>query len=78
MKLTVDRVLPHVLELYRHHSAGCCLHIVLDDGNVQDHSVQFCAEKAKQVGHLQCFALANRLLKMTKTQRTKLYKARKS
>src|SRR5690606_16179911 len=32
-------VLPLAQLVYRRHAAGCCLHVVLDDGNVDDDSV---------------------------------------
>lgn len=28
--------------IYDAHPCGCCWHITLDDGNVEDHSVAFC------------------------------------
>lgn len=73
-KPTVPEVRPLVKALFasEHGSVGGCLHIVLDDGNVQDHDVQFCLDYAKEQGCQQCMELAAILLKMSRTQRLKL------
>ena len=76
MKPTVPEVRPLVRELYGRHSAGCCLHVVLDDGNVQDDSVRFCIEWARGRGCAECERLGEVLLQMSKTQRLKLGAAR--
>lgn len=70
---TVPEVAPMVSALYRRHGAGCCWHIVLDDGNVSDGNVAWCAEIARQEGHPDCLALVDPLLRMSRTQRLKLY-----
>lgn len=72
MGLTVPEVIQEVEALYRRSAVGCCLHVVLDDGNVDDSHVQFCIEQAVESGHLECEALARKLWTMTKTQRRKL------
>ena len=72
MKPTVPKVLPLAKEIYKRDSSGCCLHIVLDDGNVHDCHVQHCANMAINNNHLDCLELAEILLKMTKTQRLKI------
>lgn len=73
-----------VERIYDAHPCGCCWHIVLDDGNIDDASVQFCADQAgttrtywgitsecKTEGA--CEEIAPMLLAMSKTQRKKLY-----
>ena len=65
---TVPQVLPSVNELYQHSATGCCLHIVLDDYNVDDNDVQFCLKVADEKLHLDCFMLGFILLSMSKTQ----------
>jgi len=35
-------------QLYNRHGAGCCLHIVTDDGNIRDSDVTFCIGYAQQ------------------------------
>lgn len=71
-KPTVPEVAPAVRALYVRHGAGCCLHIVLDDGNVEDHSVDFCIKYAQEEQHLECEKLARTLRMMSRTQRLKL------
>jgi len=72
MKPTTLEVRPLVDRLYARHAAGCCLHIVLDDGNTDDRSVRHCIGTAIRAGHWPCAALAYKLLAMSKTQRRKL------
>jgi hypothetical protein len=74
-KPTVPEVLPLVQAVYDRHTAGCCLHILTDDGNVDDGDAAFCLEQAKQQGHADCLAAAELLVRMSKTQRLKVYRA---
>ena len=69
-KPTVPEVMPWVVALYSLHSAGCCLHIVLDDGNCDSDSVRWVIRHAK---HHECMQFAKALLRMSPTQRHKLY-----
>lgn len=71
-KPTIPEVFPAVRALYARNLVGCCLHVVLDDGNVEDASVEHCIEWAQKQGHPECEALARTLLRMSKTQRLKL------
>lgn len=48
------------------------LHIVLEDGNVDDESVFCCYKHAKKVGDKEGLRLACLLFNLTKTQRRKL------
>jgi len=73
-KPTVPEVKPLVAALYKRNGVGCCLHIVLDDGNVEDHQVEFCIEQAKKQKHENCQFLGELLLKMSQTQRRRLYR----
>lgn len=72
MKPTIPQVLPLVRALYARHCAGCCLHILLDDGNVEDAHADFCIDYAMGEGHAECLRLAQLLRAMSKTQRRKL------
>ncbi len=74
MKPTVPEVLPLAVRIYNlpRGGVGCCLHIVLDDNNVDDGSVRFCINQAKERGHADCLELGEKLLLMSKTQRLKL------
>lgn len=77
MKPTVPEVLPLVRELYARHAAGCCLHCVLDDGNVEDYFVESAITFASKEGCQDCLDLAMLLFRMSKTQRWKLYRGPK-
>jgi hypothetical protein len=74
MKPTVPEVLPLARAVYAKPlgGAGCCLHIVLDEGNVDDRSVDFCLDYARRKGHDDCARLAEILRSMSKTQRLKI------
>lgn len=78
MKPTVPEVLPLVRAYYAKdgNGAGGSLHVVLDDGNVEDHFVEFCMEEARKMGDVAGVALAELLLGMSKTQRRKLMATR--
>ena len=73
MKPTVPEVLELMHAVYDRHYAGCCAHIVCDDGNVRDSDAQFCLEQAEKEQHLDCLALCTALVQMSPTQRRKLY-----
>ncbi len=70
---TVSEVLPLVNAVYHRHCAGCCLHILTDDGNVEDGHAKFCLKQAQEQGHADCLAAAGKLMLMSKTQRRKIY-----
>lgn len=74
-KPTVPEVLPQVVEYYRlpGNGAGGSLHIVLDEGNVSDDNVRFCIGWARDHGDDAGVQLAEVLLRMSRTQRRKLY-----
>ena len=48
------------------------LHIVLDDGNLETHHVEFCVEWARKKGDAEGAALAEILLAMTVAQRGRI------
>jgi hypothetical protein len=77
-KLTVPEVLPRVRAIYSkpEGGVGCCLHLVLDDGNTNDSSVEFCIGIAEERGHADCVVLGRMLRSMSKTQRAKLGRAK--
>lgn len=74
-KPTIPDVLPLVQAYYAKpgNFAGGGLHVVLDDGNVGDGSVQFCIDHARENGDEDGVVLGELLLRMSKTQRSKLY-----
>lgn len=80
-RLDPDRPkVPEVLVLARalystyEGGAGCCLHIALDDGNLEDSSLEWCLKYARERGHEFCVDLAEKMLRMSGTQRGKVYK----
>jgi hypothetical protein len=71
-KVTIPEVLDRFVAYYRGPRGGAwgSLHIVLDDHNIEDHSVQFCIDNAGD--DEEGAALGEILLKMSKTQRGKI------
>lgn len=69
----VPDVQPLVTALYKVHGAGCCLHLALDDGNLDADSIRYCLGYAKENGHGGCVRIAEMLLQMTPTQRRRLH-----
>lgn len=74
-KLTVPNVLPLVMQYKAKpgNDVGGSLHIVLDDGNIEDHHIIYCFEYALENNDLDGAKLAWLLLCMSKTQRWKIY-----
>lgn len=73
-KPTLPEVAPLVAAYYAKpgNSVGGSLHIVLDDGNVEDGNVRFCVETARESGDDDGLLLAGLMLKMSKSQRMRL------
>jgi hypothetical protein len=74
-KPTVPEVLPIVQRLYARHSAGCCWHIVLDDGNTEPSSTKWVIDEwltKSDCNAPECRDLAELLPLMSTTQRDKL------
>jgi hypothetical protein len=74
-KPTIPEILARFLAYYRDNPAWGSLHIVLDDGNVDDASVRFCEEYATEKGDHEGAELARILMRMSRTQRAKLARA---
>lgn len=74
-KPTVPEVLPLVNEYYQKdgNGVGGCLHVVLDDGNIETCFVEGCIEWARENKDEDGEKLAELLLKMSYTQRRKIY-----
>lgn len=70
--MTARELLADARAIYRRHSAGCCLHLALDDGNIEDSSVDFCIRAAAENGHAECESFARRYRTLTRTQRRRL------
>lgn len=58
------------------NEAGGALHIVLDDHNVDDDSIRYCVDRARERGDLDGVRLGEKLLSMSKTQRLKVARGR--
>lgn len=71
---TILEVMPLVLALYKARNSACCLHIVLENNNIDNSHIEFCLDTAFKAQHLDCSLLAKILMQMTKTQRLKISK----
>lgn len=73
--MTITDILPAIAAYKATFGNGCggSLHIVLDDGNVDDANVEFCRQWAQDRGDTAGEAIARSLLTMSKTQRRKIY-----
>ncbi len=70
------RELTERLRIFRaspRNSMGGHLHIFIEDGNMRDSHLKFCQAAAVKAGDTWAADLAAELLKMSKTQRTKIY-----
>lgn len=68
--LAASDVVPLARHIYANREGyGCCLHVVLDDNNLEDEFVAGSIELAQKRGHGDCETLARILLRMTRTQR---------
>lgn len=56
------------------NGAGGTLHIVLDDGNIETSSIQWCVDNSiKESNDQEALVIANELLKLSYSARQKLY-----
>ena len=55
--------------------AGCCLHVALDDGNMDDGAVDFCIKQAVESGHALCEKVARHLRAWPEDKRQRYYDA---
>jgi hypothetical protein len=78
-KPTLPEVIPLVLDYYAKEGncAGGNLHIVLDDGNLQNSSIEYCLKCAEEENDVDGVVLAKLLLLMSHTQRKHLYRMNK-
>lgn len=58
--------------IYDCNPVGCCWHIVLDDGNLDDGCVEMCELLAARHCHADCINLGPLIRCMSQTQRKKL------
>ena len=76
MTPAMHRAKKMIEQLYNRHSAGCCLHIVTDDGNIADGHVSFCVKYARKENHPSCESLAKLIEGMTLLERAHLLNMR--
>ncbi len=69
---TIPQVLPEIQKFFEETEAGCCLHTVLDDGNVRDSNVIWCINFAQELKHKECERIGRILFIMSRTQRKKI------
>ncbi len=72
--ITIPNVIERFAAYYEKHEAWGSLHIVLEDNNVQDSSVEHCIEWAKEKGDTEGEELGRILLLMSKSQRGRLHR----
>lgn len=74
MKPTIPEVLPLINHYVREdgNSTGGSFHILLEDGNVSDHNVNFCLNEARSREERLGTIIGEKLLLMSKTQRLKI------
>lgn len=72
--MTVDEMIPVVRDYYLpDNPTGGCLHVVLDDGNLEDADIYGCIAFAEQEGDATAVSLARMLLELTADEREELY-----
>lgn len=72
---TLEKLVDLCKEFYADgNEAGGWLHLVLDDGNLEDDHIKFCLETANNYNDLVAFTLAEKLLKLSMVNRELLYK----
>ncbi len=68
----VPEAIPLRRSIYARCPVGCCLHVVLDDGNMEPGIIEWCLRDAK---HDDCRALAAMMLRMSPTQRRRVVRS---
>jgi len=58
--------------------AGCCLHVVVEDGNYDDSAVEVCIRDAQATGHIMCQTVADFLRRLTRDERRAFLRVRRS
>jgi len=66
-------LLQRFMRYYHDNPTWGSLHVILEDGNLHDSDVKWCLELAASLNDAEGEALAYELLKMSVTQRRKLY-----
>ncbi|MBX4215763.1 hypothetical protein KW797_02350 [Candidatus Parcubacteria bacterium] len=64
-----------VRSLYARSCVGCCLHVVLDDGNIEDDDVAWSRDLAIERSCQECAVIADLLAEFTDAERWAIYKS---
>lgn len=56
------KLLDAIDDIYADAPTGCCMHVVLDDNNIEDDSVRFCLDWARKAGCERCARFATAYL----------------
>ncbi len=67
-------LVPLIRAVYKGHGAGCCWHVVFDDGNIDRECIDFCAKEAAARDCKPCLALARVVGQFSLTQVSKAQK----
>lgn len=70
--ITVSDVMPLARFLYQNASVGCCLHLPIANGDMDNESLRKSLQAAQMKGHAHCETLARVLLRMTEAQRDRV------
>jgi hypothetical protein len=62
--------------IYDRSVVGCCLHVVVDDGNIEDHNIWFVLRVAVEAGHADCIHLAWWLNSLSRDERDRFVNGR--
>ncbi len=71
MRVSALAAVPLIRSIYFRHGAGCCMHIVTDDYNLSNSSVEFCLNFARENNCAECEECAKVMLTLTVTARKK-------
>lgn len=69
----VELVIKLLREVYKDSAAGCCWHILADDGNIERGHVRFCVAECLKHDHPHCRAVMGPMSRLTYTQRAEVY-----
>jgi hypothetical protein len=72
VRATIDRIYQT-----KQGAAGCCLHVVVDDGNYHEGAVDVVVEAAQKSGHLMCQLVARFLQRLTPEERRSFLRVRR-
>lgn len=69
----MDELLKQCRAFYANNPAGGILHVVLDDGNVDDGAIHWTMEEARKEGDVEAYAICEQLLELREDKRYELH-----